>query len=641
MHKYLVCLLIGTSGALSLPARAQDAAGDDAQSAEVVIADYRIAETAITVTATGTRIEVEDTGQPVSVIGRSEIEAVQGADLTRVLTRVPGVSFSRNGAPGSFTGLRVRGAAAEQLLVVVDGVRVADPAAPGGGFDFGNLTAGNVEKLDLLRSSNSTVWGSDAIGGVLAVGTRGQSGFEASAEYGARDTAFATASGGVGGEHGFLGGSAAWYRTDGFSSAAQGTEPDGFEQWAANGQGRLYVSPRFEVFVRGRYAKGELDLDGYPAPSYALADTAESQRTRQFSGAAGAVYDSGALFLSAAYSLADTARSTFDPAQGPAPTFTSDGRSSRFDLTGEWRPIGPLLVNFGGDYQRTRFETLFDAPARSHSAGAYAQLGIEYGPLAAHAGARRDDHARFGGTTSFGADLSYAIAPGLRLRASLGEGFKAPTLFQLLSDYGNAALDPERSTSFDLALAWHDRNAMPYAALSLFRRDSEDLIDFVSCFGTASGICTGRPYGTYDNIGRVRAQGVELEAGAELAPGFAARIAYSYAVTDNRTPGSPDRGHSLARRPRHALSAGGEWQPADRGPALGADLRWVSGSFDDAANLVRLAPYAVLDLSARWPLDDKVELFGRVENLWDERYQTAAGYASSGRGVFFGARLRL
>jgi vitamin B12 transporter len=619
MSKFLI---FGLSIVVTAPAVAQDRAE-------------------ITVTATGAPIAVEDTGQPVTVIGRDEIEAVQGPDLTRVLAHAPGVSFSRNGAPGSFTGVRVRGAEAEQLLVLIDGVRVSDPAAPGGGFDFANLLTGNVGKIDLLRSSNSTIWGSDAMGGVLAISTRNETGLRASGEYGARDTAFATVSGGIGGDRGFLGGSVSRFRTDGFSSAAVGSEPDGFAQWDADAQGRLVLAPGLTAFARGRYATGRVDLDGFPAPDFVLSDTDETQRTRQWSGATGATYDGSDLRLTAAYSVADTVRRSFDPALGAAPTFTSDGHSDRVDATGEWRASGIISLNFGGDYEQTRFKTLFDASQQTHSVGAYAQLGIETGKLSAHAGARRDDRARFGGATSFGADLSYALTRDLRLRASAGEGFKAPTLFQLLSDFGNAALRPERSTSVDLALAWRQRNAMPYASATVFRRDSDNLIDFVSCFGSASGICVGRPFGTYDNIGRVRAQGVELEAGAELLPRLSARLAYSLADTENRTPGSPNRGNTLARRPRHTLSAGGEWQVVQRGPTLGADLRWASKSFDDAANLVPLRSYAVLDLTARWPVSERVELFGRIENAADERYQTAAGYASAPRGGFVGARMRM
>jgi vitamin B12 transporter len=338
---------------------------------------------------------------------------------------------------------------------------------------------------------------------------------------------------------------------------------------------------------------------------------------------------------------AEMRRQSFDPALGSSPTFASDGRSDRLDLTGEWRPDLPVRLNFGGNYEQTRFVTLFDAARRAHSVGAFAQLGVESGSVSAHAGARRDDYARFGGATSFGADLSYGIAGNLRLRASAGEGFKAPTLFQLLSDFGNAALRPERSTSVDVSLAWGQRGFLPYASATLFRRDSDDLIAFVSCFGTSGGICAGRPFGTYDNIGRVRAQGVELEAGAELLPNVAARLTYSLVDTENRTPLAPDRGKALPRRPRHTLSLGGSWLLAEDGPSLGADLRWVSRSFDDTANRVPLKPYVVFDLTANWPVSAHVELYGRIENLWNERYQTAAGYASAPRGAFVGARMRL
>jgi vitamin B12 transporter len=628
--KYLFLL---SSILVSAPALAQE------EEAPIVLVHERhIPETSITVTATGTRSEVEDTGQAVTVIGQSEIEAVQGHDVTRVLTRAPGVTFARNGPAGAFTGVRVRGAEAEQLLVILDGVRVSDPAAPGGGFDFGNLGAGNLAKIDLLRGSNSTIWGSDAIGGVLVASTRAESGLRGSAEYGARDTAHLAASGGIGGERGFIGGGASWYRSDGFSAAANGTEADGFEQLAADGQARAYLSDRFELFVRGRYAEGELDLDGYPAPAFLLADTAEHQETRQYSGAAGAVYDSGVLFLAGTWSLADTGRELFDPAFGPAPNYTTDGHSDRLDLTGEWRPIGPLILAFGGSYEWTKFATLFDSGHATGIAGAYAQLGIEFGAVSGHAGARIDDHQDFGGATSFGADLSWEVAPAVRLRASVGEGFKAPSLFQLHSDYGNVLLRPEKSTSFDLGLAWNQRGQGSYAGVTLYRRDSEDLIGFVSCWGTVTGICAGRPFGTYDNIGRARSQGVEVEGGTEVVPGLTLMGAYSLADNANRSVGSANFGKPLPRRPRHALSLGVELELG--GPVVGADLRWASESFDDPAATVRMPAYATLDLTARWPVSERVELFGRIENVWDEPYQTAAGYASPGRGAFVGVRLR-
>jgi vitamin B12 transporter len=598
-------------------------------------------EATITVTATGTRIEVEDTGMAVTVLGEGEIASVQGADLTRVLERVPGLTVTRNGGAGSFTGVRLRGAEAEQTLVVLDGVRVADPAAPGGGFDLGNLLSANLAKIEVMRGSNSTIWGSDAIGGVIVASTLAETGLRASAEYGARDTFTGGVAGGLGSERGYIGGAASYFRTDGISAAASGTEPDGFEQWDVNAQARYYFSDAFEVFARGRWAEGTLDIDGFPAPAFALADTAEYQDTRQYSGSAGAIYDTGPLYLQATYSFADTERDNVDPAFGPS--FTSDGHSDRVSLRGEWRPIGPLLLNFGGEHEWSSYETLFDAGHSTRILGAYAQAGIEFGGLSAHAGARVDDHARFGSAVSFGADLSYEIAADLRLRASVGEGFKAPTLFQLFSDFGNEALRPERSTSFDLGLALGERTMTSrrfYGAVTAFRRDAEDQIEFASCFGSAAPLCATRPFGYYDNIGRVRAQGFEVELGARPSDRWTTRAVYAYVDAENRTPGSAYRGNPLARRPHHALTASVDWQTPLAGLTLGGDVRLVSDSFENASNTVPLDGYAVATLRASLPVGEKVELFGRIENLTDAEYQTAAGYGTPGRGAFVGARAR-
>jgi vitamin B12 transporter len=626
MFKYLFLL---SSALAAHPALAQDEANS------ITLTDQRVVDDTITVTATGTRSEIEDTGQPVTVIGEAEIDAVQGADITRVLRRAPGVTITRNGPPGAFTGVRVRGAAAEQLLVLVDGVRVADPAAPGGGFDFGNLAAGEIEKLDLLRGSNSTIWGSDAIGGVLLVTTRAQRGLTASGEYGADDSSYLTASGGAGSDAFFIGGSAGWQRTDEFSAAASGSEPDGFEQWSANGQARVYLTPALELFALGRYAKGDLDLDGFPAPNFTFADTPETQETQQYNGAAGAIYDAGPLYLRGAYSFSDTERATFDSPSSAAPNYTTDGHSQRADVRGEWRPIGPLIVNFGGEAEWTCFASLFDAPEKTHIWGAYAQAGVEYGKLSAHAGLRHDRHARFGSATSLGADASFEVAPELRLRASYGEGFKAPTLFQLLSDFGNEALQPERSRSFDLGLAWRTRAAPTWGAVTFYRRDSTDLIDFIGCPPSGIGICTSRPFGTYDNVGRARAQGFEVEFGLAPSERLRTSVAYSYLDAQDRATGA-----ALARRPRHALTASADWT-APLGIVLGADVRLVGDSFDRAGEAGPLDGYVLTDVRASVRLRERFELFGRIENLFDARYTEVEGYGTRGRAAFVGARIRL
>ena len=182
--------------------------------------------------------------------------------------------------------------------------------------------------------------------------------------------------------------------------------------------------------------------------------------------------------------------------------------------------------------------------------------------------------------------------------------------------------------------------------MTFFRRDSRDLIDFVSCFGSTATICTGRPFGTYDNVSRARAEGFEVEANIRPLEGLQLRAAYSYVKATNR-----DNGNDLARRPRHALSLSGDWA-LDPGrvftTTLGADVRLVGDSFDDPGNFTRLDGHALLTLRASRPLllldaasQRTLDLFGRVENVGDAGSQTVAGYGTAGRSAHVGISLRL
>lgn len=604
---------------------------------EDIVAGEARPDSSITVVATGDPLPIDQAGQPVSVIAREEIDRIQGPDLTRVLERAPGVTISRNGGVGGFTGIRVRGADAEQLLVLVDGVRVADVASPGGGFDFGNLLAGGIDKLELLRGSNSVVWGSQAIGGVLAIRTRATEGVEGSAELGADDSRYATLSGG--GSLGALSGglAASFHDGEGISAADGGTEPDGYRQWQVTGRARAELTDTFALVANARYADARLDIDGFPPPTFVFADTPERQDTREWSGRAGFEYAGGGIGLSGGYALSDTRRELFDPAFGPASYFTTRGRSERAELVGSIALPAGFDLDLGADRERTRFSTApFGSSGKATLSSGHALLRF-HSPqgVTLAAGARVDDHSRFGSEVTLGANGTAGIGGGWRVRASYGEGFKAPTLFQLLSDFGNPALQPERSRAYDVGIERGDRNAPLHLALTAFRRDSRDLIDFVSCFGVGGGICTGRPFGTYDNIRRARAEGVELELGAKLTEAFTAQAAYSYTRSRNRETGA-----DLARRPRHALTLSADWKTPLATLAIGGDVRLVGDSFDDARNLVPLDGYALATLRASLPLGEHLDLFGRIENLTDAHYQTAAGYGTSGRSAYAGVRAR-
>jgi vitamin B12 transporter len=297
-----------------------------------------------------------------------------------------------------------------------------------------------------------------------------------------------------------------------------------------------------------------------------------------------------------------------------------------------------LSVSFGADHAWERFSTTYDARKKANSSSAHALFGWAGSDgLNLAAGARIDDHSGFGSEWTFGANASWRFAERWRLRASYGEGFKAPTLYQLYSDYGDAGMNPERSKSYDIGIERGDRNGALYLALTLFRRDSRNLIDFAGCAGAQ---CQTRPFGLYQNVGKARAQGIEVEIGTRITGSFRAQAAYTYLKAKDRSSGGYNQGNDLARRPRHAVTVAVDWTTPLAGLALGADLRMVSTSFDDAGNFTRLDGYATGTLRASLPVSDGIELFGRIENLTDTQYQTVAGYNTAGRSGFVGARAR-
>lgn len=618
--KYL--FLLATSLTIATPALAQedfDLAQDNEQAQ--VAGTRRVPDEAITVVASGSAQPISQTGQSISVIGAAEIAAVQGPDLVRVLERLPGVSLARSGPLGSQTSLFLRGANSQQVVVTLDGVRLADVAAPSGGFDLGTLMTGGIDKIELLRGSNSVVWGSDAIGGVLALSSAQINGVRAGIEYGANDTLTADATLGTSGNGYGLTVSGGHVRSDGISAYAPGTEADGFRQWHGSLRGYASLTDSLSLVAAARYADSRVDFDGFPPPLYSFADTPEYQTTRQGSGRVGLDYDGESVTLKLGAAYSDTRRDYFDDAASTAPNFATSGRSWRADFSGKANLAEAVTLNFGADSEWTRFSTSFDPENDARLSSAHLLLGYHANGLHLSAGLRVDDHDRFGTHWTFGANGSVELAEDLRLRASYGEGFKAPTLYQLYGFGGNVALKPETSRAYEAGLEFGDRNRR-HLAVTLFRRDSRNLIDYVWPAG-------------YFNTGRSRAEGIELEGGIALTDQLRARAAFSHLKATDRVTGN-----DLPRRPRDLASAGLDWQTPLAGLKLGADLRFAGDSFDDRGNFTRLESYGLLTLRASLPLGDRFELYGRVENVTDTAYQTVAGYGTYGRSAFVGIRAK-
>lgn len=615
MHKHL--LLLGSCLAMAQPAMAD--------------------ETEIVVTATGIAQPADRTAQPITVITRKEIDSIQGADVTRVIERLPGTTYTRTGPLGSLTLLGVRGAPAGQTLVLIDGVPSNDPANANGEFDLSQLAAGTIDSIELLRGPNSVVWGSQAMGGVMNIATRIENGLSGSIEYGGDERVTATAAAGLKGEKVEAGISGSFVDAQGYSAATSGSEKDGYRQYNLAGRARYRVTDSLSLTANARYSQGRVELDGFPAPAYTFADTAATEKLKSWSGRVGALYEAGSLTLNAGYSVADTRREGNDP-DDPWGVYTLDGHSERAELFGRVALPAGFALDFGGDYEWSRFSNAPDK-GKAENGSVHALLGYYGDRLILTGGLRYDDHTRFGGEWTFGANAAYEVIPGVRLRAAYGEGFKAPTLYQLLSQYGNPDVQPERSKGYELGVSYGERGDPIYLALTAYRRDSDNLIDFFSCWSGTAPLCATRPSGFYYNVGKGRAQGLEMEVGLELTPTLTTNVVYSYTDTKNRTQGDANYGNAFARRPAHMITGSLDWQ-SPLGLALGFDIRVVGKAWDNAANTTRLDSYALGDLRASYRVNDTVELFGRVENIWDQDYTIAGGYGTQGRAAYVGVRLR-
>jgi len=610
----------------------------------------------IVVTANRSPQSAARVGAAVTVVDRAAIARVQPQAVADLLIRTPGVSLSSNGGIGQATSLRIRGAETDQTLVVIDGVKLNDPSAVGGGYNFGNLLIGDVDRTEVLRGPQSTLWGSQAIGGVVSISTLTPfEPLEASfaAEAGARGTAYVR--GGLGGASERLTWrlAASRFVTDGFSAYSRGTERDGYRNTGVSGSTTLRLTDAVSVDLRGVYSGGRVGFDGFAPPTYAFGDTREYGDTNELVGYAGlnVALFGGRLKNRLAYGYTSTKRVNFDPDQTVTDvTFTAAGRNNRIEYQGVVEVADGWTGTFGIEHERSRFRTTspssFDPnPAATRAAvgidGYYAQLQATVLPgLTLTGGVRRDEHQTFGGRTLGQAAAAWVLNDGATvLRASFGQGFKAPSLYQLFSPYGNTALRPEAADGYDAGIEQRLADGHVVVSATAFGRDTTNQIDFNSCFAPGDPLCRvgGVPrFGYYANLARTRARGVELAGAATFGD---VQLDANYTFTDavNRTAGSI--GRRLARRAQHTANASATYVwPFKLATTIA--LRVAGDSFDNASNTVRLGGYALVDLRAALPLGHGVEVYGRIENVGDRRYATALNYGVAGRSAFAGVRAR-
>ena len=611
------------------------------------LADTAYAPETVVVTATRTQQPLEVTGTSMSVITANEIAGQQAIAVTDLLAETPGLTVVRNGGVGQTTTVSIRGAEAGQTLVLVDGVRLNDPGSPDDQAILGDVLSNNIDRIEVLRGPQSTLYGSDAIGGVVNILTKrgGETPFAAtaSAEGGSFDTWHLNA--GVNGTMDSIEyGAALDYLDTGGISAADGkngnTEADAYRNLGATLNTRVHAGDNLSFDLRGYYTQSHTEIDGFPPPDFTFMDDAEFGTNSLVSGYAGvnlALAD-GHFQNRLAFVASESDRKFFGVfdfltnAYSPDENFFAKGDAQRFEYQGTYDFDGRNQLTFGAETQRVSLSTQslqFDpgptTGSRRTNSFYMQQQSTLFGQLTLTGGVRVDDDDAFGTHTS----LKFAGAwnvPGWDtvLRANYGDGFKAPTLYELFSQYKNPfhALKPETASGWEVG-ADHDFGVLR-ASLTYFERHTQNQIDFVN---TAAP-----PFGYYENLDRTRASGIEAQVQARLNDVLSVTASYT-----NMTARDVLAHLALARRPQDLASGTVTWTPTPQ-ITLGGAVTFVGERFDDRANLVRLDSNTTVNLFGSYKLFGGTELFARAENLFDEDSEPVATYGRMGFAAYGGIR---
>ncbi len=585
----------------------------------------------VIVTATRTALTVDAALAAVEVIDRAQIERSQARSLPELLRGRAGINLVNQGGAGKLTTLFLRGTESDHTLFLIDGVRVG--SATSGLTALQDLPVDVIDRIEIVRGPRSSLYGADAIGGVIQVFTRRESkGVTPQFRLGAgsHDLVEASAGLGVGGARGWFGVDASYQRTDGINACdgsstlfagcfAEEPDRDGYRNRSVSLRGGFRPGDAWNLDAHALRAEGRNEYDSSADAFFQLpnvADTVQQVVGGKLRYAPSARID---LQLSAGRNL-DDSQDSRDGVQLSRFQSTRDSAT----LQGDFGLADDHLLTFGLDWLRDRVDsdTAFDATRRGNRAG-FAQYQGHFGAHDLQASARRDDNDQFGSHDTGSLAWGVGFNRGLRFTTSFGTAFKAPTFNELYFPFfGNPDLRPEESDSFELGLG--QRRERWHWQFNAFQTRIDDLIVFdVAIF-------------LPNNLDRARIRGAELVAGTSLA-GWELAAQASHVDPRNRSQGF-NFDHQLPRRARNTgridLDRGfGDWR-------LGASVLGASSRYDDVANTRRLGGYGTADLRVEYALHPDWTVQARVTNLFDRDYETAAFYNQPGREVGLSVRWR-
>lgn len=582
----------------------------------------------VVVSATKIETPVEETTSRVIIISRKTIELKGAEFIVDVLKDVPEINLIQSGGQGKLAEIILRGGAPSQLLVMIDGVKVKLTTT--GTFDFSGITSDDVERIEIVKGPQSTIYGSEAMAGVINIITkkgRDKTHADLALEGGSFDTYKTAAS--------FSGASemlnyrftASYFTTGGISISKRGDEKDGYKN--ASFSTKLGIEPldTFNIEITGRYYYDRSELDDY---NYNLRQSMDALNYVQH-GHHFVVSGKGRLYLFDIWEQILTVSNTKDSLK----TRDTDTSWNNYDIitgmeTVDWQHNLYLSESYtltaGFENRLEKGENVGNFSKMVYNNGFYFnnKLSLFEDWLHVNAGIRLDDHETFGHKYTYRLGVIYDIKPAdLRILANYGTGFRAPTFNELFwpatpwAGGGNPDLKPEETDSWEAGIGKGFFNEKVVLTATYFNQKYYNLID-------------GWPP---VNIGRAEVKGIEVAVSAKITDNLIVKPSYTYMDAEDK-----DTGLRLTRRPKDKFNITSQYSSGN--VTILAGYTFVGEAYDSTA-IRDLNSYSLINLSGNYKLTKNIKIFGRIDNLLDEDYESAGGYNSPGFSAFTGVKLEI
>ena len=600
-------------------------AGNDEQRKTVIVTATRTAQTA------------DEVLSSVTVISREDIERRQARSVEDLLRGTQGISIANNGGPGKNTSVFIRGTESDHVLVLIDGVRAG--SATSGGAAYGNIPIEQIERIEIVRGPRSSLYGSEAIGGVIQIFTRkgGKEGFTPSFSIGGGSYGTFNGSAGLSGrsKRGWFNMNISGKNTNGFNSCSGKPYPngagcftnepdrDGYQNVAGSFRAGYLFKNGLDIETNFMRSSGKVNYDGKYSNKSELVQQVFGGKARY------SPFEFWKVTLAGGRS-----RENSKDFLGQEKNFKSrfDSRRDTITLQNDFTLNKSHLLTVGADYKNDTVSSSEDFEVTSrNNLGAFAQHQATVFKQDLELSIRYDENEQFGGNVTGGAGWGYTVTEWLRFTANVGTAFKAPTFNELYypGGYSNANLRPEESVSYEFGTSGKIKQTN--WAFNIYETQIHDLIA-----NDASWVP--------QNINKVRIRGFEGMISTRIKK-WQINTNLTLLDAQNKSSGT-NRGNILPRRAKESFRFDVN-RKFDKFKlfglsfnkyTIGTQLLVVGQRYDDLANTRKLDSYVKLDIRGEYTLNQNWRLQGRIENISNESYETASFYNQPGRNFFITLR---